>query len=104
MSLFDFLSPSYRYLFWADWGTPSKIERSRLDGSERVDIVNSDIVWPNGVTIDYEENILYWCDASRKYIGAVNLDGSGRRTVLQNQIDAPFAITVYEDYLYWTDR
>ena len=93
-----------RYLFWADWGDVSRIERSRLDGSERVAVVNSSIIWPNGLTVDYEEGVLYWCDAGLNRISAIDLDGGARRLVREGGMDAPFAITVYQDYLYWTDR
>lgn len=43
-----------RYLFWTEWGQYPRIERSRLDGSERVVLVNVSISWPNGISIDYE--------------------------------------------------
>ena len=40
-----------------------KIERSSLTGSKRTVIVDSDLGWPNGLGIDYIENMLYWVDA-----------------------------------------
>lgn len=43
-----------RYLFWTEWGQYPRIERSRLDGSERAVLVNVSISWPNGISIDYE--------------------------------------------------
>lgn len=42
------------YLFWTEWGQYPRIERSRLDGSERAILVNVSISWPNGISIDYE--------------------------------------------------
>ncbi len=44
----------YRYLFWTEWGQYPRIERSRLDGSERVVLVNVSISWPNGISVDYQ--------------------------------------------------
>lgn len=44
----------YRYLFWTEWGQYPRIERSRLDGSERLVLVNVSISWPNGISIDYQ--------------------------------------------------
>src|SRR4029434_7456881 len=41
------------YLFWTEWGQYPRIERSRLDGSERAVLVNVSISWPNGISIDY---------------------------------------------------
>lgn len=44
---------SSRYLFWTDWGSKPRIEKSFMDGSERTVIVNTKLVWPNGMTLDY---------------------------------------------------
>lgn len=44
----------YSYLFWTEWGQYPRIERSRLDGSERVVLVNVSISWPNGISVDYQ--------------------------------------------------
>lgn len=43
-----------RFLFWTEWGQNPCIGRSRLDGSDQVTLVNSGIMWPNGISIDYE--------------------------------------------------
>ena len=43
-----------RWLYWTDWGETPKIERSGLDGSNRMVLINNsntNIDWPNGVTI-----------------------------------------------------
>ena len=39
-------------MFWTDWGQPAKIERSGMDGSQRVTIVSSELQLPNGIAID----------------------------------------------------
>lgn len=51
-------------MYWTDWGTHAKIERATLGGNFRAEIVNSSLVWPNGLTLDYAEERLYWADAS----------------------------------------
>lgn len=43
-----------RFLFWTDWGHIAKIERSHLDGSDRKVLINTDLGWPNGLTLDYD--------------------------------------------------
>lgn len=45
---------SSSFLFWTDWGNIAKIERSHLDGSERKVLINTDLGWPNGLTLDYD--------------------------------------------------
>ena len=74
------LHPLKGYMFWTDWGMKNpKIERSLLDGSQRLDLVNKtlfkDIGWPNGITVDYSSNFVYWIDAKIKRIFRMNLNG-----------------------------
>ena len=57
------LCPLIRYLFWSDWGKSPKIERAELDGSNRVVVVQDDLVWPNGLTVDTYTNRVIWADA-----------------------------------------
>lgn len=51
---------SPRYLFWTEWGQYPRIERSRLDGTERVVLVNVSISWPNGISVDYQVGMQAW--------------------------------------------
>lgn len=46
--------------------------------SNRKVIVDVDIYWPNGLTIDLVEQKLYWADAKLSFIHRANLDGSTR--------------------------
>lgn len=46
--------------------------------SNRKVIVDVDIYWPNGLTIDLVEQKLYWADAKLSFIHRANLDGSSR--------------------------
>lgn len=45
-------SPS-RYIFWADWGKPARIERSLMDGTGRKTIVDTNNGFPTGMAIDF---------------------------------------------------
>lgn len=90
-------------MFWSDWGTQPKIERAGLDGSHRVTLVNSSIAWPNGITIDFYNQKLYWADAKLDKIEVTNLDGSNRRIVLSERLPHVFGFTLLGERLYWTD-
>ena len=54
-------------MYWTDWGEVPKIERAGMDGSDRFVIINTEIYWPNGLTLDYEERKLYWADAKLNF-------------------------------------
>jgi low-density lipoprotein receptor-related protein 1 (alpha-2-macroglobulin receptor) len=49
-----------------------------MDGSGRSIIVDTKITWPNGLTVDYVTERIYWADAREDYIEFASLDGSNR--------------------------
>ncbi|XP_060782751.1 low-density lipoprotein receptor-related protein 5 [Neoarius graeffei] len=97
------LNPAQRYMYWTDWGEEPRIERSGMDGSSRMVIIQEDIYWPNGLTIDLDEQKLYWADAKLSFIHKANLDGTARETVVEGTLTHPFALTLFDETLYWTD-
>ena len=76
-----------------------------MDGKKVEVIVIVNVGWPNGITIDFLENKIYWIDAKYHYINCVNYDGTQRQTIIQGKqyISHPFAMTMSGDYLYFTD-
>uniref|UniRef100_A0A8B9RNB7 Low density lipoprotein receptor-related protein 1Bb n=1 Tax=Astyanax mexicanus TaxID=7994 RepID=A0A8B9RNB7_ASTMX len=97
--------PQRGYLFWTEWGKSPCIGRARLDGSDQVTLVSSGIAWPNGISIDYEENRLYWCDARTDKIERINLEtGESREIVLSAANVDLFSVAVFGAYIYWSDR
>lgn len=99
--------PLEGYLFWTDWShTKPSISRSNLDGSDiKVLFSKPEIVWPNGITIDYIAERIYWVDASKDYIASSNLHGNAFKKILEqdNRVAHPFAVGVYKDLMYWDD-
>ena len=91
-------------MVWSDWGDNPKIEVAALDGTFRLEIVNTDLGWPNGLTVDYDADLIYWADARTNKIERCDLLGN-RRTELQFTPTPPhiFGLTLKGDYLYWTD-
>uniref|UniRef100_A0A3Q2YC63 Uncharacterized protein n=1 Tax=Hippocampus comes TaxID=109280 RepID=A0A3Q2YC63_HIPCM len=75
------------YVYWTDWGDKAFIGRVGMDGTKKVAVITTKIEWPNGLTIDYTNDKLYWSDKGNKY------DGSGRQ-VLVNTTHRPFDIHV----------
>ncbi|KAL8606483.1 hypothetical protein ACOMHN_037714 [Nucella lapillus] len=97
--------PGKGVMVWTDWGLEPKIESAGMNGLHRKTIINDLITWPNGLTIDYVDDRLYWIDAKTHQIGSSDLDGNNRRMILRGHqfLGHPFAITVFEDYVYWSD-
>ncbi|XP_055385944.1 low-density lipoprotein receptor-related protein 4 isoform X2 [Condylostylus longicornis] len=95
--------PGEAFVFWTDWGPNSKIERAYMDGSDRIPIINNGITWPNGLTVDFTASKIYWADAKHHVIESSNFYGFERTKVLSNNLPHPFALTMFEDTLFWTD-
>ncbi|XP_059051324.1 low-density lipoprotein receptor-related protein 6 [Achroia grisella] len=97
--------PKEGLLFWTDWGEVPKIERSGMNGDPltRKVIVKDNIFWPNGITIDYDKNLIYWVDAKLHFVDVVDFNGENRRKVVNGGLEYPYALTIFNDKLYWTD-
>jgi integrin beta 2 len=65
--------------------------------------------WPNALAISYETNEVFWADAREDYIAVADLEGRNPRIVLSRgdntnaRLHHIFALTVFEDSIYWTD-
>lgn len=90
----------YRLIFWTDWGSTPKIERSSMDGGDRMIVANTSLFWPNGLTLDYAANKIYWADAKHHAIESANLDGTSRRTVIDQGIMKVAIITTIMCLIY----
>lgn len=95
-----FFPPAFRWMYFSDWGRVPKIERIGMDGNpaSRNVLVQKDIEWPNGLTLDYASERIYWIDAKMKSIFTARLDGKEVKRILHNaeQILHPFSLTVFE--------
>ncbi|XP_045450693.1 low-density lipoprotein receptor-related protein 2 [Melitaea cinxia] len=99
------VDPCNGTLYYTDWGrfgTSGKIYRTTMAGSLKKAIIDKDLSQPSGLTIDFDDNMLYWTDAVREKIERSKLDGSDREVLISATI-YPFAITVFGNYIYWTD-
>lgn len=44
------------------------------------------VQWPNGVTIDFFAERLYWVDAKADYIASADLDGKNIKKILEGTV------------------
>lgn len=56
-----------------------------MDGTNRSVIVEDKITWPNGLTLDFINDRIYWADAREDYIEFASLDGTNRHTGTSTQ-------------------
>ena len=88
-------------------GAGAVIERASMDGSERKRLIRPQNTWPHGLTLDYRQKVIYFCDANQRKIERIDYEGNGRHVILSSDDGAilrkPYALAVYAGYLYWTD-
>uniref|UniRef100_A0A672I9D3 LDL receptor related protein 8 n=1 Tax=Salarias fasciatus TaxID=181472 RepID=A0A672I9D3_SALFA len=100
------LDPHHGFMYWSDWGTRAKIEKAGMNGVDRQVLVADSIEWPNGITLDVANRRLYWVDSKLHLVASVDLNGAHRRTHISSaeRLGHPYALAVFEDRIYWTDR
>lgn len=57
-----------------------------MDGSSRTVLIGKHLFWPNGITIDYPTETLYWVDAKIHVIESAHVDGTKRRKVRRSVV------------------
>ncbi|CAB4018011.1 low-density lipo receptor-related 2 isoform X2, partial [Paramuricea clavata] len=99
------LYPSKGLMFWSDWGNIPKIERAYMDGGARKALISNKtglIYWPNGLTIDYQTDLLYWIDGKLNVVGRMGLNGENPRILLNSgsAYRVGYSLTISGDYIY----
>ena len=95
--------PEGGWLYFTVWGENASISRIGLDGTNRSVIVSGKVAWPRGIAIDYITKMMYWTDAHLHRLEMARLDGSRRRILRSEANSHLFGITVFEQYIYWTN-
>ncbi|XP_023703710.1 low-density lipoprotein receptor-related protein 2 [Cryptotermes secundus] len=95
--------PNRGYIFFSEWDRPANISRAHTDGSNLIVFRNVTLGWPNGLSVDFQTDRLYWCDALLDHVQHSNLDGTDVRTVSSRLIRHPFSIVIHKDWMYITD-
>lgn len=94
-------------MYWSDWGTAAKIEKCGMNGdkSTRKVLIDRDIVWPNGMAIDYKEGRLWWTDARLGTVESTDLNGFDRKITIRSWfVRSSYGITVFGDSIYLGKR
>lgn len=97
----------FRRLYWANsnWTNPS-IERSNLDGRNRVQIITEKLYEPTAIAIDHKAGQLYWLDDEEGIhykLERSNLDGTERKLLVHDRHQQPVSLALDKDNIYWTD-
>lgn len=98
------IDPCTSYIYWTNWNVNASIQRASPQNKFKVEsIIKTDIMIPNGIAIDQKMRRLYWCDAKLDKIESCEMDGSSRVVLMLLARQHPFALVVWENYIFWTD-
>lgn len=101
------LDPFEGHIYWTDWGENAYIGKAGMDGSNVKMLITESLGWPNALAIDYVTRELFWADAKEDYIAVSDLHGRHKWIVTTKKktpnLHHIFAMTVFEDYIYWSD-
>ena len=75
-----------------------------MDGTSRTVLHSTGLNSPYGLTIDYENQILYWIDYSYDRVESSYANGTSRVVLTNSSISQPQDIAYFGGNVYWTDR
>lgn len=85
-----------RLMFFSDNGPNPRIERASLDGQDRVVIVYRGILRVVSLTVDTDNDKLYWADHDRQTLEGCDYDGSNRRVIRRMNGESPSGLVYHE--------
>lgn len=97
------IHPNKGFIFFTEWQRPANISRVNYNGTGLKRVRRQQLGWPNGITIDYQADRLYWCDALLDRIQHSDFDGNDVQTIVGRFLLHPFSLSVLNDHVYFTD-
>lgn len=89
-------------MFYTDVGKKAKIESAYMDGSNRKILVTENLISPNGLAIDFEENTLYWVDSGTHTLERITFSGDERKVVTGKTLGNLIISNVYYQITFFT--
>ncbi|KAM3721677.1 Low-density lipoprotein receptor-related protein [Dirofilaria immitis] len=82
-----------------------KLEGAAMDGTQRRTLIDTHTHQVSGVVVDIAAKRVYWVDPKVDRVESIDYNGNDRRIVVQgmNNVPHPFGLTIFDQYLYWTD-
>lgn len=80
-------------IYWSDIKL-KVIMRAYINGSDPQRVVDLGLAFPEGVTIDWIGENIYWADRVAHRIEVARLGGSARRVLLWRDMDEPHSIAL----------
>lgn len=81
------------------------IRRINLANTRDTKTIVSNLATPNGLAVDWVADNIYWTDADLKVIEVSRLDGSSRKTLVDEYINDIRSLAIHpkKGFLFWSD-
>uniref|UniRef100_UPI001EAF5F17 low-density lipoprotein receptor-related protein 1-like n=1 Tax=Oncorhynchus gorbuscha TaxID=8017 RepID=UPI001EAF5F17 len=105
------VDPQHGWMYWTDWEEDpkktnrGKIKKAWMDGShDQVLLTSKTVLWPNGLSLDIPQGVLYWVDAYYDRIEMVYLNTTERKMVYEgSELNHAFGLCHYKHFLFWNE-
>lgn len=94
-----------KLIFYTDAAADAIVSVNMLNFSDTKAIIPKNLSNPNGISVDWIADNIYWTDTGNKVVEVSRLDGSFRKVVVSENLHEPRALAVFpkKGYLFWTD-
>ena len=66
-------------------------------------IVTTDVYWPNGLSLNRENERFYWIDAYLDKMESIFYNGTGRKLLIQEGFYFhPYDVVYYKGHVFWS--
>ena len=95
----------YSWLYWTDWRGTARIQRATMDGQniETVHNQSTSIRLPQALTIDYDNQILYWSDQSLNKISWSQVEPGSPINISSYTLYDTYSMVIFGSYLFFTN-
>lgn len=90
-------------MYWSEWGHSNSIKRASMDGTNQKTLLMN-TRHATGLSLDYEKKRLYWVQTTTPAILSSDLNGMDKQVIIKDDIKKPIGLTLYKDFLYWSDE
>lgn len=99
------LNPKSLLLGLANSNPRLPLQLSRLKLHNTKPIIESGLIEPSGLAVDWANHRLYWADFATSRIEYANLDGSTRKILFSRSVQKPKSIVIHPELrtIYWSD-
>ncbi|XP_033119828.1 low-density lipoprotein receptor-related protein 4-like isoform X4 [Anneissia japonica] len=88
-----------RLIFWTEQSSPTKLVSCNLDGTNRHDLVNTNLLNPSGIALDHAQRRVYIVGEDSIFIYSVDYDGIEQVNIIGISTYPAKDITIFQDFI-----